>query len=82
MRIKWWFRIAVVQANAVSSYGFTTLEEIALVLCLSKEIFSMFTWQVFSVAQSSIRVPGNITCNVHVNILPNMKHGIVRKKQP
>ena len=69
MRIKWWFRIAVVQANAVSSYGFTTLEQI-------------FTWQVLSVAQSSIRVPGNITCNIHVNILPNMKHGIVRKKQP
>jgi hypothetical protein len=29
----------------------------------------MFTLQVFSVAQSSIRVPGNITCSVHVNIL-------------
>ena len=35
-----------------------------------------------SVAQSTFRVPGNITCNVHVNILHNMKYGIVRKKQP
>ena len=35
----------------------------------------MFTWQVFSVARTSIRVPGNITCNVHVDIPPDMKEG-------
>ncbi len=47
MGIKWCFRLADLQANAVSSYGFTTSELIALALCLSKEIFPMFTWQVF-----------------------------------
>ena len=34
-----------------------------------------------SVAQSTFRVPGNITCNGHVNNLPNMKYSMVHKKQ-
>ena len=35
-----------------------------------------------SVAQNTFRVPGNITCNGHVNILPNMKYSMSHKKQP
>ena len=57
--IKWWFRIADLQANAVLSYGFTTWSKSSHVYMAS-----------VSVAQSTFRVPGNITCNGHVNNLP------------
>lgn len=60
--IKWCNRIAVAKAGAAHRMDLRLRSKSSQ--CLHCKCFA---------AQSSIRVPGNITCNVHVNIRPNMK---------